>query len=535
MSDNFLFVQAQSFTLAGAGAVIGNTTITLTSLKQIDGTNLVMSDFGNKGFMTLEPNAGNQEEQISFTGITQNSNGTATLEGVSNVLFISPYTETSGLAKTHPGGSLAVVSNTSGFYNELTGKDNDETITGVWTFEAVPGSTAPPILGTDLTNRDYVLSVVSGGTVSFDKEVISGTAGENLSSGNAIYLKVSDGRWYKTDADDATTVDNVQLGIAQGVGSTGVAISGGVLVSGLASNLSGLSANTKYYFGNTAGGFSSSAGTIEVTAGFAISTTAMYFFPRFDQQITENELNALSGGGAFGTLSATNKVITQDYLSSSTGIPVMRVYTANDTWSKPAGLKYIVVEVVGGGGGGGGLTNITNSGGGGGGGGYSKEILSAASLGATEAVTVGAAGTAGTAANAPTGNGGTGGTSSFGTSPFLQATGGVGGDGGGNSAQGGGGGVGSNGNLNTVGEDGGAGGGGEITGSSYFQISGSGGSSHLGGGAGSVASVSTENKNGIAGNNYGGGGSGAANANNASDATGGVGFAGVVIVTEYYA
>lgn len=134
MSDQFKYVQSQPFTLAGAGATIGDIQIVLSSFNGIDGTPLTMADFGSIGYGTLEPNSGEQEEQISFTGVTQNINGTATLTGVSNVSFISPYTETSGLNKTHAGGLIFVISNTSGFYNKLTGKNDDETITGVWTF-----------------------------------------------------------------------------------------------------------------------------------------------------------------------------------------------------------------------------------------------------------------------------------------------------------------------------------------------------------------------------------------------------------------
>jgi len=164
MSDQFKFVQAQSFTLAGSGAVIGDTSIVLSSFKQIDGTtNLTMTDFGSIGFMTIEPNSGTQEEQISFTGVTQNANGTATLTGVKTVLFISPYTETSGLAKTHAGGTKAIISNTAGFYDRLTGKDDDETINGLWTFVQPPISATNPTTSTQIANKAYVDGIAIAG------------------------------------------------------------------------------------------------------------------------------------------------------------------------------------------------------------------------------------------------------------------------------------------------------------------------------------------------------------------------------------
>ncbi len=330
MSDNFKFVQAQPFTLAGAGVTIGDVEITLSAMKTIDGVDLTMTDFGIKGFITLEPGAGTQEEQITFSGITQNANGTATLTGVSNVSFLSPYTVTLGLSKTHAGGTTAVVSNTSGFYDELTGKDDDETINGVWTFNAVPNTPAPPVSGNDLTNKDYVLSVVNGGPISINQQIIAGTAGETVALGSSIYLKESDGKWHKTDATISSTVDNVLLGIAQGAGTSGFAITSGVLITGVFTT-SGLTPDSKYYFSDTAGTLSTTPGTESVTAGFAVSATQLNFYPRYDELLSANIVSALAGGGDFGTPDTGNKYITQDYLSSPTGLPVVHVFTPSAT------------------------------------------------------------------------------------------------------------------------------------------------------------------------------------------------------------
>lgn len=135
MADNFRFFQGQPYSLSGSGALIGDTSITLKSMKDIDGNSLSMAtDFGSIGFGTLEPGNGANEEQICFTGLTNNANGTTTLTGVSSVSFAYPYTRTSGLLKTHAGATTFIISNTSGFYDELTSKADDETITGTWTF-----------------------------------------------------------------------------------------------------------------------------------------------------------------------------------------------------------------------------------------------------------------------------------------------------------------------------------------------------------------------------------------------------------------
>ena len=135
MANTILPVQCQYTTLSGSGCAIGATSIVLTSFLDITGTELAMASFGQRGYGTLEPNNSTQEEQISFTGITQNANGTATLTGVKRVLFISPFTETSGVAKAHPGGSKFVISNTSGLYSNFANKLNTESITGLWTFD----------------------------------------------------------------------------------------------------------------------------------------------------------------------------------------------------------------------------------------------------------------------------------------------------------------------------------------------------------------------------------------------------------------
>lgn len=217
-------------------------------------------------------------------------------------------------------------------------------------------------------------------------------------------------------------------------------------------------------------------------------------------------------------------------------VPTMQVFTASGTWTKPAGLRAVDVITVGGGGGGGGAAATSgtqcSSAGGGGGGGYSRKRILENALGATETVTVGAGG-AGGASGANTG--GTGGTSSFGS--HLQATGGIGGTGGTTAAAndapglgGGQGGIGSNGNINVRGGPG-------MTGgrfpSSGHANGGEGGNSALGGGGQSADIIGTTDP-GVAGGNYGGGASGAANGLSQSAAAGQAGAPGIVIVMEYY-
>ena len=168
MSDQFLYVQNQPSTLYGSGAVLGATSVVLTKFTKIDGTHLTMADFGTIGFGTLEPGNGTKEEQICWTGITNNTNGTDTLTGVKTVLTVAPYTQTSGLAQTHAGGSQLVVSNTAGFYDKMTSKNDDETITGTWTFTVpnfpqVDNSATLPTLSAQFATKAYVDGVAIAG------------------------------------------------------------------------------------------------------------------------------------------------------------------------------------------------------------------------------------------------------------------------------------------------------------------------------------------------------------------------------------
>ena len=173
---NRRFAQLQLQTLAGSGVTIGDLSIILTNFHDIDGNLVTMTAFGTKGYGTLEPGSSDREEQISFTGITQNANGTATLTGVANVDFLYPYAETAGTDKSHPGGVTFVISNTSGFYDSFVNKEDDAIINGDMTFMQQPTfilgadmngqrivSMADPIANTDGANKEYVDGVAVAG------------------------------------------------------------------------------------------------------------------------------------------------------------------------------------------------------------------------------------------------------------------------------------------------------------------------------------------------------------------------------------
>lgn len=170
------FVQVQDMFLSGSGVTSGATSITLDQFTFPNGDIVVMTDFGSIGYGTNEPNT-TREENISFTGITQAGSGKATLTGVTRGLGLSaPYTASTTLQFAHAGGTLFRITNSAPFYNELLAKQNDETVTGIITYEIHPQATstlAAPTTTFQYTTKQYVDNVTNQGAAT-STEAISG-------------------------------------------------------------------------------------------------------------------------------------------------------------------------------------------------------------------------------------------------------------------------------------------------------------------------------------------------------------------------
>lgn len=305
------FVQAQKFKLAGSGVTATATSIELVDFNMPNGDAIVVADLGTTNYATIEPGTSN-EEIISFTGVTS-----VTLTGVTRGLdFASPYTAVAGNRKAHAGGSILVITNNPQVYQDLLSASNDETITGKHTYTTVPASTAAPTAGNDLVNLTK-LNATALGTTNIDQTIVAGTAGETVAAGEMVYFDATDKEWKLTDASASATSENVLLGVAQGAGTNGNPISGGVLRHGLDKNQSGMTVGAKQFLSDTGGALAESAGTKEISIGFARTATELYFAPRYDQQITEDEQDALAGSS--GTPSASNKYITADDVSDAAG------------------------------------------------------------------------------------------------------------------------------------------------------------------------------------------------------------------------
>ena len=375
MANTRLPAQLQAFTLAGSGASPTDTTVLLSSFTDIDGNPVSMAELGTKAYGTIEPASGTQEEQISFTGITQNGNGTATLLGVSNVGFLSPYTETSGLSKSHAGGVTFVISNTSAFYSDFANTRDTETISEVWTFDETPTITNDPVGNLDAVNKEYVdglvvagapngntttkgiyqsatvaqqgthtavgstgasLIPVNGNLISasagaadaskivvlnaegaYDESVFAqfGTSGVAINAGQAVRIG-GDGNIYLTDPTDVTlsTSFNSYIGVSLdtvGMGQPVRYLGTGRIVGGLPSF--GANDSAPVYLGNTAGSLSLTPGIQPIVIGWVMTATSMLILsPTISTQFFGNASDgSLVATSGTTTLNTSGKNIYQ--------------------------------------------------------------------------------------------------------------------------------------------------------------------------------------------------------------------------------
>jgi hypothetical protein len=208
-------------------------------------------------------------------------------------------------------------------------------------------------------------------------------------------------------------------------------------------------------------------------------------------------------------------------------IPLLQIYVANGTYTKPTSptARYVESEQQAGGGGGGGCPSGSGqgTGGGGGGGAWNIKRWTASALPTSVPVVVGAGGIGGAPASPA---GGTGGTSSFNGAAALGGTGGQQGTStsGTTASAGGDGGTHSGGDW---GVNGSAGHHGRIL-TGLTMLTERGGNSRLGFGAPANLGVGGGANGGL----YGGGGSGCLTTN--TSRTGGAGAQGIVIVRTWF-
>ena len=130
----------------------------------------------------------------------------------------------------------------------------------------------------------------------------SGTSGEAITAGQAIYVKASDGKLYKTDADlgDESTFSFIGFAVTTVAGAdlTVYYVTPGRIVTGL----SGLTAGSYYFLSNTAGAIGTTPGARYAKVAQALSTTSIRVIePKFiaSGNITLNGNGTFSGTTGF--------------------------------------------------------------------------------------------------------------------------------------------------------------------------------------------------------------------------------------------
>lgn len=208
-----------------------------------------------------------------------------------------------------------------------------------------------------------------------------------------------------------------------------------------------------------------------------------------------------------------------------------QIFTASGTYTPSTGMLHCIIECVGSGAGGGGTAGTAGNlftGGGGGAGSYSRLIATAATIGTSQTVTVGAAGTGGAAGN---NDGNVGADVTVGSLCIAKGGAGGGGCASGDFGFGGAGGIAGTGDFSIPG---GAGIAGMIaSNATTFAIGGLGGNSYLGAGGVMSVPVATTSGNGANATNYGAGGGGGASQNTTATSAGGNGSKGIIIITEF--
>lgn len=299
MSTKLGTILADFTTALSTDIAVGGTTATLSSATDDDGVALPSGRY----FFTLD-GSNSSKEHISCDLV-----GTA----LTNIKSLSRQgVETTGAVRKHRIGTSVSLTDFGHikFINDLIAGTTTLNASAPLGYDGAPAS----LTGNQLATVTYVLGVVNGGTVTFDKQIISGqTSGEALTVNDIVYFKEADAKWYKVDADLTATFDQLQMGVAQSTVAINTSVTIGI--SGPMSGFTGLTAGSKYYASNTPGEITTSAGTNSVFVGWALSTTILLFDSVGKTLPTQKEKDALVGSQ--GTPSTTNKYITQDNTTSA--------------------------------------------------------------------------------------------------------------------------------------------------------------------------------------------------------------------------
>lgn len=119
---------------------LANTSLTLSSFKSRSGIPWTMSMLDTDiVYATIDPQT-SSSEFVSFTGIVQNPNGTATITGLTRGLSdFYPFTASSTMQRPHAGQAVFIISDAPQLFNEYAAKRNNTVFSGFVEFTSGVG------------------------------------------------------------------------------------------------------------------------------------------------------------------------------------------------------------------------------------------------------------------------------------------------------------------------------------------------------------------------------------------------------------
>ncbi len=187
-----------------------DTTIKLSSFKEpVSNILYTMSYLGSTvEYGTLSPQS-SISEFVSFSGITQNADGSATLTGVSRGLTRTPAgsscTASTTLAQPHAGQSIFILSDSPCLFSEYATKQNAQTISGLFTFTTLPETTITPTNGNQLVNYSTLLATAISGAGTSTETTMGISVLAPYSVVGLGTASTSSGAPYVLENKDATT------------------------------------------------------------------------------------------------------------------------------------------------------------------------------------------------------------------------------------------------------------------------------------------------------------------------------------------
>lgn len=258
-------------TTLATGISAGGTSVTLFTATDDDGVVLPTGKY----LLTIDKDT-SQKEYWSCTVTGTNITAISRISRQGTLTSGSQYAHRIGASVTMTDFAAIL------FLSNLLKGDDDLDASTPLKYDASPSLSD----NDELATVGYVLSVVTGGTVAFSSQTISGIAGETLAVGSIVYFKASDQRFWKADKSGGSTSLNLIIGVSQGIATAGNGVT--IQLSGLAAQFSSLTPGTKYYLG-TAGAVSATYS--DCFLGWAFNATTILMASFFYDAIPGNTSN----------------------------------------------------------------------------------------------------------------------------------------------------------------------------------------------------------------------------------------------------